>query len=79
MVINKRRRKPILSLSDFFIVLFNVTLFAGGLIAIAVSLSNEIPFGEDFIISMPLINLFAGVTLIVVSILEMFGGKDGKK
>ena len=73
----KKKKKHLMTLSDFFNVLFNVTLFVGGLIAVYVSLFNEIPFGEDFIISIPVINVIAGFTLIVVSIIELLGRKNG--
>ena len=80
LIANKiRKKKPLMDFKDFFKVLFNVILFAGGLIAVYVSIFNEAPFGEDFIISLPIINFTAGITLIVVSIIELWGGQNGKK
>lgn len=80
LIANKKKKKdPLMNLNDFFNILFNVTLFAGGLIAVFVSIFNESPFGEEFIISIPLINFIAGATLIVVSIVELWGSKNGKR
>ena len=72
----KESKKPLMEINEFFEVLFTTTLFASGIIAIFISIFNYIPFGEDFIISRPIIDFIAGVILMYYSSVQLWKGNS---
>lgn len=75
-LVSRKKKKKKFGLGDYFNVLFNMLLVAGGIISLYVSLFNVIPFGEELIISLPVIEFVAGITLVVIGIWELWGGNN---